>query len=235
MLEVQNISAGYGGLQVLWDVSLQVYPGEFVALLGPNGAGKSTTLRVIAGLLRPTGGMVKFAGSSLTSLRPAEISRAGIGFITENSNLFLGMTVHENLLLGAYSVPDRKQIDERLDAALALFPVLRDRGKQAAGTLSGGERKMLGLARALIAGPKLFLVDEPSLGLAPRIVSLVFEALQSMNRQGMTIVLVEQNVSATLSIANRAYLLERGRIVLEGESDRLRNNPQVQESYLGLN
>ena len=235
MLEVQNLSAGYDGLQVLWDVSLQVYPGEFVALLGPNGAGKSTLLRVIAGLLRPTGGMVKFAGSSLTNLRPAEISRAGIGFITEDSNLFLGMTVHENLLLGAYSIRDRGQIDQRLEAVFTLFPVLRERRKQAAGTLSGGERKMLGLARALIAGPKLFLVDEPSLGLAPRIVNLVFEALQSMNRQGMTIVLVEQNVSATLSIANRAYLLERGRIVLEGASGTLRDNPQVQESYLGLN
>jgi branched-chain amino acid transport system ATP-binding protein len=235
MLEVENLSAGYDGLQVLWDVSLQVRPGEFVALIGPNGAGKSTALRVIAGLLRPTAGIVKFAGNILSGLRPAEISRVGIRLITEDSNLFLGMSVYENLLLGAYTLRHRKQIDERMEMAFALFPVLKERRKQLAGTLSGGERKMLGLARALIAGPKLFLVDEPSLGLAPRIMISVFETLQSMNRQGMTIVLVEQNVNATLSIANRAYLLERGRIVLEGESGVLRNNTLVQESYLGFN
>jgi branched-chain amino acid transport system ATP-binding protein len=234
MLEVENLSAGYDGLQVLWDVSLRVRPGEFVALLGPNGAGKSTALRVIAGLLRPTAGSVKFAGNSLAGLRPAEISRAGIRLITEDSNLFLAMSVYENLLLGAYTLRHRKRIDERMEMAFALFPVLKERRKQLAGTLSGGERKMLGLARALMARPKLFLVDEPSLGLAPRIMMSVFEALQSMNRQGMTLVLVEQNVNASLSIANRAYLLERGRIVLEGESGVLRNNTQIQESYLGL-
>jgi|SRR5262245_38912522 len=234
MLEVENLSAGYDGLQVLWDVSLRVRTGEFVALIGPNGAGKSTTLRVIAGLLRPTSGSVKFAGNSLGDLRPAEISRAGIRLITEDSNLFLGMSVYENLLLGAYTLRDRKQIDERMEMAFALFPVLKERRNQLAGTLSGGERKMLGLARALMARPRLFLVDEPSLGLAPRIMTSVFEALHSMNRQGMTIVLVEQNVNATLSIASRAYLLERGRIVLEGESGVLRNNTKIQESYLGL-
>jgi branched-chain amino acid transport system ATP-binding protein len=234
MLEVENLSAGYDGLQVLWDVSLRVRMGEFVALIGPNGAGKSTTLRVIAGLLRPTSGSVKFAGNSLGGLRPAEISRAGIRLITEDSNLFLGMSVYENLLLGAYTLRDRKQIDERMEMAFALFPVLKERRNQLAGTLSGGERKMLGLARALMAQPRLFLVDEPSLGLAPRIMTSVFEALHSMNRQGMTIVLVEQNVNATLSIATRAYLLERGRIVLEGESGVLRNNTKVQKSYLGL-
>jgi branched-chain amino acid transport system ATP-binding protein len=234
MLEVENLSAGYDGLQVLWDVSLQVRPGEFVALIGPNGAGKSTALRVIAGLLRPTAGSVKFAGNSLAGLRPAEISRSGIRLITEDSNLFLGMSVYENLLLGAYALRHREQIDARMEMAFALFPVLKQRRKQPAGTLSGGERKMLGLARALMARPRLFMVDEPSLGLAPRIMTSVFEALQSMNRQGMTIVLVEQNVNATLSIANRAYLLERGRIVLEGESGVLRNDTQIQESYLGL-
>jgi branched-chain amino acid transport system ATP-binding protein len=234
MLEVENLSAGYDGLQVLWDVSLRVRTGEFVALIGPNGAGKSTTLRVIAGLLRPSAGSVKFAGNSLGGLRPAEISRAGIRLITEDSNLFLGMSVYENLLLGAYTLRDRKQIDERIEMAFALFRVLKERRNQLAGTLSGGERKMLGLARALMARPRLFLVDEPSLGLAPRIMTSVFEALHSMNRQGMTIVLVEQNVNATLSIATRAYLLERGRIVLEGESGVLRNDKQIQESYLGL-
>jgi branched-chain amino acid transport system ATP-binding protein len=177
---------------------------------------------------------VKFAGNSLGGLRPAEISRAGIRLITEDSNLFLGMSVYENLLLGAYTLRDRKQIDERMQMAFALFPVLKERRNQLAGTLSGGERKMLGLARALMARPRLFLVDEPSLGLAPRIMTSLFEALHSMNRQGMTIVLVEQNVNATLSIATRAYLLERGRIVLEGESGVVRNNTKVQESYLGL-
>ena len=233
MLEVNNVNSGYGHLQVLWEVSLRVSEGEFVALLGPNGAGKSTLLRTIAGVIPPWAGEVKFMGEQIGNLPAHKITRMGLSFITEDLNLFEAMTVWENLLLGAYIRRD-KRIKESLDYVLDLFPVLAERRNQLAGTLSGGERKMLALGRGLMSEPRLLLVDEPSLGLAPKLVLSVFEALQELKQRGVTILLVEQNVSASLQIADRGYVLEQGRIVLEGKSADLLGNNHVKEAYLGI-
>lgn len=234
MLEVSNVSSGYGHLQVLWDVSLTISEGEFVALLGPNGAGKSTLLRTVAGIIRPWTGKVKFMGQPIENLPAHQITKMGLSFITEDLNLFEGMTVRENLLLGAYTRRDKKKIKESLDYVLSLFPVLAERRNQLAGTLSGGERKMLALGRGLMSEPSLLMVDEPSLGLAPKLVLSVFEALQELKRRGVTILLVEQNVSASLQIADRGFVLEQGRIVLEGKSSDLLVDEHVKEAYLGL-
>ena len=233
MLEVKNLQAGYGGLQVLWDVSLTVSEGEFVALIGANGAGKTTTLRAMAGLIRPLGGAVQFLGKSLAGLAPHLISRLGLSYVTEELNLFEGMLVRENLLLGAYSRRDRKQTQATLDYLYHLFPVLEKRQNQLAGTLSGGERRMLALGRGLMSAPRLLLVDEPSLGLAPLMVSTVFDALKTLHQQGVTILLVEQNVNTTLHLADKAYVLERGNVVLQGPSASLLENPYLKETYLG--
>jgi len=234
LLEVKNLDAGYGYLQVLWDVSLKVLEGEFVALLGPNGAGKTTLLRTIVGVIAPMAGEIKFMGEPIEGLPAHQIHRMGLSFIPEDLNLFEGMTVHENLLLGAYGIQDRKKIKDSLDYVLDLFPVLAERRSQLAGTLSGGERKMLALGRGLMSDPRLLLVDEPSLGLAPKLVLSVLEALQELNRKGVTILLVEQNVSTTLHITDRSYVLEQGRIILKGVSADLLENGHVKETYLGL-
>ena len=234
MLEVRNLNAGYDFLQVLWDVSLDVSEGEFVALLGPNGAGKTTTLRTIAGLITPKSGEVLFKGELISRLPAHKISRMGISYISESLNLFTNMSVRENLLLGAYTVQDRKKELEALEFVFNLFPRLAERQHQLAGTLSGGERKMLALARGMMSNPQLLLVDEPSLGLAPKLVQSVFQALQSLRQEGVTILLVEQNVNATLEITDRAYVLEQGRIVLEGKSSELRENEHVKSAYLGI-
>ncbi|MBM4465434.1 MAG: ABC transporter ATP-binding protein [Chloroflexi bacterium] len=234
MLEASDLQAGYGYLQVIWDVSLNISEGEFVVLIGPNGAGKSTILRTIAGIVKPTAGEVRFMGKPIEGLLPDLINRMGISFITEDLNLFTGMSVRENLLLGAYNVRDNNQIRDSLDYVFNLFPALKERQKQLAGTLSGGERKMLALGRGLMGNPRMLLVDEPSLGLAPRLVLSVFNALQELNQRGITILLVEQNVSASLHITNRGYVLEHGRIVLEGKSANLLENEYVKDVYLGL-
>lgn len=234
MLEVKNLQAGYDYLQVLWDVSLRVSQGEFVALLGPNGAGKTTILRTIAGVITPMAGEVRLHGESIGGLSAHQIHRKGLSFVPEDLNLFAGMTVHENLLLGAYGIRDKSRVKESLDLVLDLFPRLAERRNQLAGTLSGGERKMLGVARGLMSGPSLLLVDEPSLGLAPLLVMSVLEALQELNRNGVTILLVEQNVNMTLHLTDRSYVLEQGRIALEGTSAALLENEHVQEAYLAL-
>lgn len=234
MLEVKNLQAGYDYLQVLWDVSIHVSQGEFVALLGPNGAGKTTILRTIAGVITPMAGKVRLHGESIGGLPAHQIHRKGLSFVPEDLNLFAGMTVHENLLLGAYGIRDKNKVKESLDLVLSLFPRLAERRNQLAGTLSGGERKMLGVARGLMSGPSLLLVDEPSLGLAPLLVMSVLEALQELNRNGVTILLVEQNVNMTLHLTDRSYVLEQGRIVLEGASADLLENEHVQEAYLAL-
>jgi len=234
LLEVNNLEAAYGHLQVLWGVSLKVSEGEFTSLLGPNGAGKTTTLRTIAGLIKPKGGEVKFMGESIGGRRADQISRMGLSFITEELNLFTRMSVRENLLLGAYGTRDKKKIEKSLDFVLDLFPVLAERRNQLAGTLSGGERKMLALGRGLMSDPKFLLVDEPSLGLAPKLVLSVFKALQELNGRGVTILLVEQNASTTLHITDRSYILERGRIVLEGASADLVEDEHVKKTYLGI-
>ena len=234
MLEVKHLDSGYGYLQVVWDVSLEVAEGEFVALLGPNGAGKSTILSTIAGLINPVAGEVSLYGKRIDGLPAHEVHRMGISLVPEALRLFPVMTVRENLLVGAYTVRDRKRMQELFDSVLGLFPVLQERAKQLAGTLSGGERKMLAIGRSLMSDPRLLLVDEPSLGLAPQLVLSVFEALERLNEQGVTILLVEQNVETTLRMTHRGYVVEQGRIVLQGPSADLLTDGYVKKAYLGM-
>jgi branched-chain amino acid transport system ATP-binding protein len=234
LLELKSVNTSYDFLQILWDVSLHVDDGEFVALVGPNGAGKTTTLRTVAGLLTPKSGEVLFKGQSIGPLPAHLISRMGVSYISEGLNLFTDMSVRENLLLGAYAVNDKKQELETLDFVYHLFPRLKEREKQLAGTMSGGERKMLAIARGMMSNPELLLVDEPSLGLAPHLTHDVFRALRELQKRGVTILLVEQNVNATLDITDRAYVLEHGRIAMEGPSRELKANEHVRSAYLGL-
>lgn len=234
MLEIKNIDASYDFLQVLWDVSLVVQDGEFVALIGPNGAGKTTTLRTTAGLMRPKKGQVIFDGTPISGLKPYQISRMNLAYVSESLNLFTNMTVRENLLLGAYSVQEKARRDKNLAFVFELFPRLQERAGQLAGTMSGGERKMLAIARSIMAGPRAMLIDEPSLGLAPHLAHEVFQALATLNKRGVTILLVEQNVHMTLEITSRAYVMEQGRVVMEGPSKGLAQNEHVRKAYLGL-
>ena len=234
MLELKNLDSGYDFLQVLWDVSLNVQQGELVALIGPNGAGKSTTLRTVAGLVKPMGGDILFNGESIADLPAHTISRIGISYVSEALNLFTDMSVRENLLLGAYAVKDKDLQLKTLDEIFELFPRLAERKKQLAGTMSGGERKMLAIARGIMSNPTLILVDEPSLGLQPNLVYTVFEGLLKLREQGVTILLVEQNVNATLDITDRAYILEQGKIVMEGPSKDMKQNQHVRNAYLGI-
>lgn len=234
MLEIKSINTFYDFLHVLWDVSFHIDRGEFIALLGPNGAGKSTTLKTLAGLLHPESGEVLFQDTPIQGMPAHEISRNGISYISEGLNLFQNMSIHENLLLGAHSIHDKEQQLETMDFVFSLFPRLEERRRQLAGTLSGGERKMLAIARGMMSNPVLLLVDEPSLGLAPNLVDDVFRALQELQKRQVTILLVEQNVNATLQITDRAYVIEHGRIVLSGESSELRENEHIKNAYLGL-
>ena len=234
MIELKNINTSYDFLQILWDVSLNVDDGEFVALVGPNGAGKTTTLRTIAGLLKPASGEVLFKGKQIAGKRAHLVSRMGISYISEGLNLFTDMSVRENLLLGAYAINDKEKELETLEFVYSLFPRLKEREKQLAGTMSGGERKMLAIARGMMSNPELLLVDEPSLGLAPHLTHDVFRALLELRSRGVTILLVEQNVNATLEITDRAYVLEHGRIAMEGPSAEMKDNEHVRSAYLGL-
>jgi len=234
LLEIKAVDAGYDFLQVLWDVSLNVEEREFVALVGPNGAGKTTTLRTVAGLLKPMSGSVIFGGKSIAGLKVHEITRMGIAYVSEGLNLFTNMTVYENLLLGAYASHDKKQRDDSLAYVFHLFPRMEERSKQLAGLMSGGERKMLAIGRGIMSNPRLLLVDEPSLGLAPYLAHEVFHALRALNEKGVTILLVEQNVHITLEITHRAYVLEQGRVALEGPSRDLKQNEYVRKAYMGI-
>jgi branched-chain amino acid transport system ATP-binding protein len=234
LLQLKNLDASYGFLQVLWDVSLHVDEGEFVGLIGPNGAGKSTTLKSIVGLLTPKDGEILFEGQSIGPLPAYQVTRMGISYISEALNLFTDMSVRDNLLLGAYSIKDKQTQLETLDFVFGLFPRLKEREGQLAGTMSGGERKMLAIARGMMANPRLMLVDEPSLGLAPHLVTDVFNSLQKLQKAGVTILMVEQRVNATLEIADRTYVLENGRIALEGTSDDLAANEHVRSAYMGV-
>lgn len=234
MLELKNVNSKYDFLQILWDVSLHVDDGEFVALVGPNGAGKTTTLRTIAGILAPMDGEILFKGKSIGGQSAHLVSRMGISYISEGLNLFTDMSVRENLLLGAYALNDRQKELETLQFVYQLFPRLKEREKQLAGTMSGGERKMLAIARGMMSNPELLLVDEPSLGLAPHLTHDVFRALLQLRERGVTILLVEQNVNATLEITDRAYVLEHGRVAMEGASKEMKANEHVRSAYLGL-
>ena len=234
LLRVERLRAGYGRVQVLWDVDLHVDRGEIVCLVGANGAGKTTLLRAITGVIPPRGA-VAFEGSGIGARGTAAIARLGIAHVPEGRQLFPGMTVREHLELGAAFVPGAwDHRGETLERVYTLFPRLRERERQAAGTMSGGEQQMLAVARSLMARPKMLLVDEPSLGLAPVLVQAVFAALREINRQGVTILLVEQNVRQTLLMAQRGYVLENGRIVLEGPGPALLANDHVKAAYLGL-
>jgi branched-chain amino acid transport system ATP-binding protein len=234
VLQLTGVEAGYDLLQVLWGVDLHVEEGEFVALLGPNGAGKTTTLRTIAGFLPPIRGSISFRGKPLAGVAPDKVSTTGVGYVSESLNLFPAMSVYENLLVGGHTVRDKARITSTMNLVFELFPRLFERRDQLAGTLSGGERKMLAIGRGLMPSPSLLLVDEPSLGLAPMATLTAFEALKQLHQRGVTILLVEQNVNTTLRLVDRAYVLEQGRIVLEGTGEQLLSDNHVQEAYLGI-
>ena len=234
LLEVNKLNAGYGFLQILRDVSLHVDKAEYVCLIGPNGAGKSTTLKTIAGIISPMSGQILFEGENIAGLPGHKVTRRGISYISEEMNLFTNMTVHENLLMGAYTKRDKETKRKLLDFVYGLFPRLEERHNQLAGTLSGGERKMLGIGRGLMADPKLLLVDEPSFGLAPQLTDQVFDSLDTLRNKGKTILVVEQNVTKTLSVTDRGYVLENGRIELEGPSNELADNEHVRKVFLGV-
>jgi branched-chain amino acid transport system ATP-binding protein len=211
-----------------------VEEGEYVCLIGPNGAGKSTTLKTISGLISPLSGEIIFQDEDISGLAGNKVCRKGISYISEEMNLFVNMSVHENLLMGAYTLNDKKVIKDRLDIVYGLFPRLEERRNQLAGTMSGGERKMLGIGRGLMPNPKLLLVDEPSFGLAPNLTDGVFAALTKLNQDGLTILVVEQNVTKTLQFTSRGYVLENGQIDLEGASNKLADDPHVRKVLLGV-
>jgi branched-chain amino acid transport system ATP-binding protein len=233
LLEVENLSVWYGPVQALRGISLRVDDGEVVALIGSNGAGKSTTLRTISGLLKPKTGSVRFDGRSIAGRAPHSISRMGIVQVPEGRGIFDNLTVEENLDLGGYLVRNTASLKKSRDHVLALFPILAQRLKQPSGTLSGGEQQMLALARAFLAGPRLLLLDEPSLGLAPQIVQNIFRVLGEINREGTTILLVEQNARLALRLAHRAYVLETGQIQAHGPARELAASDAIAKAYLG--
>ncbi|HEY7677267.1 MAG TPA: ABC transporter ATP-binding protein [Candidatus Methylomirabilis sp.] len=234
MLEVQNLQVFYGDVQALWDVTFAVRPGEIVTLVGSNGAGKTTTLKTISGLLRPAAGHVRLEGQDIGTLPPHEILTRGIAQIPEGRRLWPHMTVLENLELGAYMAEARRRRDESLRWTLALFPRLRERQGQLAGTLSGGEQQMVAIARGLMSRPRLLMLDEPSLGLAPLLVEEVFRIVREINGQGVTVLLVEQNLRQALEVAHRAYVLETGRVTLSGPSPDVLAHAHIRTAYLGL-
>jgi branched-chain amino acid transport system ATP-binding protein len=234
LLEIEGLDVAYDDLQALWGVALRVGSGEIVALIGPNGAGKSTLLRSIAGLVRARRGEVRFQGQPITQTRPHGIVERGIALVPEGRRLFARMSVLENLELGAFTSGARARRDETLAWVYQTFPILRERRHQLAGSLSGGEQQMLAVGRGLMARPRLLLLDEPSWGLAPKVVDQIFQVIGEINRRGVTILLVEQNVPAALGMAGRAYILETGRIVGEGAAAELLHRDHVRRSYLGL-
>jgi branched-chain amino acid transport system ATP-binding protein len=233
MLEIENISVYYGNIAAVKGVSLSVMPGEIVTLIGSNGAGKSTTLRTISGLLRPRHGSIRFNGKAIDRTPADQIVRLGIAHSPEGRRIFPRMTVAENLDLGAFLRKDKAGIVEDQDRMLELFPRLRERIGQKAGTLSGGEQQMLAVARALMARPKLLLLDEPSMGLAPVLVDLIFATIAQIRQQGITVLVVEQNALAALKVADRAYVLESGSMHLEGPAAEMADNPEIARAYLG--
>ncbi|MEM2103764.1 MAG: ABC transporter ATP-binding protein [Candidatus Bathyarchaeia archaeon] len=234
MLEVEKVSAAYGDLQVLREVSVKVSEGELISVVGSNGAGKTTLLRTISGLLYPKDGRIKFLENDVSTLKPYKRAALGIAHVMEGRRLFPNLTVEENLKMGAYLPQAWRKRDETSEIVYDLFPRLKERQKQLAGTLSGGEQQMLAIGRALMLRPKLLLLDEPSLGIAPKLALSIFETIKKINEaEKVAILLVEQNVHLSLQLSKRAYVIENGRIVLEGTSDELLKNPQVKKAYLG--
>jgi branched-chain amino acid transport system ATP-binding protein len=234
MLEIRNLTVNYGAIAALHGISLQAQAGGIVTLIGSNGAGKTTTLKTISGLLKPKSGEIFYEGKNITGLPPHEIVKRGLSHVPEGRMIFANLTVLENLQMGAYLQRDKAAVRRELDFVLAMFPRLKERAAQVAGTLSGGEQQMLAIGRALMSRPKFLVLDEPSLGLAPLLVKTIFEKIVEINRErGLTILLVEQNANRALEISSFGYVLETGKITVQGDSASLRKNPKVQNAYLG--
>jgi branched-chain amino acid transport system ATP-binding protein len=233
MLTLDKVSVSYGAIEALCEVSMHIEKGEVVTLIGANGAGKTTTLRTITGLLEPAQGKITYEGQSIGGVATHKLVSRGIAMSPEGRGVFANLTVLENLKMGAYIKNNKKEIDEDIQRAFTMFPRLKEREWQKAGTLSGGEQQMLAMGRALMSRPRLLLLDEPSLGLAPLVVHTIFEAIDDIRSRGTTILLVEQNANAALHHSDRAYVLETGRIVMEGNSKELANDPRIKEAYLG--
>lgn len=233
LLSVENVRAGYGRMEVLHGVTLSLDEGEIVTLIGANGAGKSTTLKVICGLVRPWSGLVRIREKEITRASTPEIVRLGVAQVPEGRKLFAELTVRENLEMGAYLRRDRAEIRRDMEYVFELFPILRDRMNQRAGSLSGGEQQMCAIGRALMARPRVLLLDEPSLGLAPILVAQIFEMIRRLHKAGAAILLVEQNAKMALEIAHRGYVMETGKILMEGDAKSLLNDPRVRSAYLG--
>lgn len=234
MLEIENVSSGYGLIQILWDVSFKIKEKEIVSIIGPNGAGKTTLVKTIMGLLSAKTGTIKFKGEHIENLPPYEIVKKKISLIPEGREIFPKQTVEENILLGAYTLSDKQQVKESQERIYQIFPVLQKKEKVLAQTLSGGEQQMLVIGRSLMSNPELLILDEPSLGLAPIIVAKVLDTLRQINEEGVAILLVEQNIRDSLNISNRGYVLEEGKIIIEGEGRELLSNDHIKEVYLGL-
>lgn len=236
MLRIRNLEAGYGKLKVLKNISLHVNPGEIVTIIGANGAGKSTLLNTITSTVKPVRGEIDLNGDPVAGIDPDKIVKAGCALVPEGRQLFPAMTVHENLVLGSYTLHIRREkemIAKNMDTVLSLFPVLAERSTQLAGTLSGGEQQMVAIGRALMSGPELLLMDEPSMGLAPMIIQNIFSIIQELRDHGKTILIVEQNARAVLEIADRGYVMETGTLVMDGNAAELLNNNDVKRAYLG--
>jgi branched-chain amino acid transport system ATP-binding protein len=234
MLEVENLSSGYGTVQILWNISFRINEKEIICIIGPNGAGKTTLVRTIAGLLPAKTGTIRFKGENIEKTPPYEIVKKGLTLIPEGREIFPRLTVDENMRLGAFTINDKSKVAELKERVYQIFPVLKKKEKVLAQTLSGGEQQMLVIGRSLMSNPKLLILDEPSLGLAPIIVEKVLDTLEMINDDGVTILLVEQNIRDSLNIANRAYVLEEGKIIIEGEGRELLNNEHIKQVYLGV-
>ncbi len=234
MLELENVNSGYGMVQILWDVSFHIKQKEIVSIIGPNGAGKTTLVKTIAGLLSPSSGTIRFKGEPIQKLQPYDIVKKGLTMIPEGRDIFPRMTVEENLQLGAYILADKSKVKDTKEKVYQIFPVLKKKEKALAQTLSGGEQQMLVICRSLMSNPELLILDEPSLGLAPIVVEKVLDTVAKINDDGVTILLVEQNIRDSLEISHRGYVLEEGKIIIEGEGRELLTNNHIKEVYLGL-
>lgn len=234
MLEVENLVAGYGQMQVLHGMTFRVQEGQLVSLLGTNGAGKTTTLRTISGLLKTRGGQVRFMGENISRHSAGEIVKAGLVQVPEGRKLFVDMTVMENLELGAYTPKARKNRKKNLEWVFELFPILKERQKQLVGSMSGGQQQMVAIARGLMAEPKLLIMDEPSIGLSPLLTKQVFEIIRTIKDQGVTVLLVEQNLDQALSMSDYAYVVEHGRVIMSGTGEELMNDENLKKAYLGM-
>ena len=234
ILEVSHLQAQYDGLQVLFDVSFQVPRGQIVGFVGSNGAGKTTTLRAVTGLTRATGGSVVYEGRDITNKKACQLPALGMVMVPEGRRLFPKMSVKDNLMMGAFFCRDKKRIAESLEQIYSIFPRVKERSKQLAGTLSGGEQQMVAIARGLMTGPKLLILDEPSLGLMPKLVEEVFEFVREINRMGITIIIVEQNVTETLQMCDYAYVIQNGATVIHGSGESMLDSAEIRSAYLGL-